>query len=202
MGYHLAGFDVVGVDLARQPHYPFELVRGDALAYLRQHGHEFDAVHASPPCKNNTPLRHTRRFPTLFDPHPELIGPTLEGLQELQVPWVVENVPGAPLPEPVVLCGSMFGLQVRRHRLFASNVQLEQPPCRHEEQSVVLGVYGNGGADSGRAARGGGGGVKVAGPEAAAALGIDWTTHQPGLAQAIPPAYTRSIGLQLLATLT
>lgn len=203
-GYQLAGFEVCGVDIVAQPHYcGDQFRRGDALAFLRNPTNliGFDAVHASPPCKANTVLRHVTqsRFPTLFDPHPDLVGPTLELLADLEIPWVVENVPGADLPGATVLCGSMFGLRVRRHRLFASNVELPQPTCRHAEQGPVVGVYGNGGSDSGRAARGGGGGVKVAGKEAADALGIDWTDHQPALSQAIPPAYTRWIGEQLMA---
>ncbi len=200
MGYHRAGFEVVGVDINAQPSYPFEFHRANALTFSLD---GFDAVHASPTCKGNTALRHVARsrFPSLFDPHPDQIRPILERLSGLSVPWVIENVPGADLPDAITLCGSMFLLRVRRHRLFASNVALVPPPCRHAEQGQVLGVYGNGGADSGRAGRGGGGGIKVAGAEAAAALGIDWTVRQPELAQAIPPAYTEWIGQQLLAVL-
>lgn len=206
-GYQLAGFEVIGVDQVAQPLYcGDDFHRTDALRFLRNPAllEAIDAIHASPPCKRYTPLRHVTesRFPTLFDPHPDLLGPVLESLAELEIPWVVENVPGAPMPaDSITLCGSMFGLRVRRHRLFASNVELPQPPCDHASQGEVVGVYGNGGADSGRAARGGGGGVKVAGKEAAEALGIDWTEHQPGLSQAIPPAYTEWIGRRLMAHL-
>jgi hypothetical protein len=199
MGYHRAGFEVVGVDINWQPDYAGdEFHRGDAMTFPLD---GFDVIHASPPCKRRTPLRHVARsrFPSLFDPHPDLVTPTFVRLRGQSTPWVVENVPGPDFPSAITLCGSMFGLRVRRHRVFASSVVLPRPPeCRHAEQGNVVGVYGNGGGDSGRARRGGGGGVKVAGADAAAALGIDWTTHQPSLAQAIPPAYTEWIGAHLL----
>ena len=195
VGYARAGWTVVGVDNARQPDYPFEFHRADALTFPLD---GFDAAHASPPCKLHTPLRHTARAATLFDVHEDLIAPTRDRLVAAGIPYVIENVPGAPLLDPVTYCGSSFGLQVRRHRLFESNVPLIAPPCDHASQPVVLGVYGTGGGDSGRAARGGGGGVKVSGAAAATALGIDWTTDQRRLSQAIPPAYTEHIGHQLL----
>lgn len=204
VGYHRAGFDVVGVDINPQSDYPFEFHRANAMYYPLD---GFDAIHASPPCKARTVARHVTasRFPTLFDPHPDLLRPTLAVLAVQGRPWIVENVPGIAVPgfpDPTILCGSMFALRVRRHRLFWSSFSLpEPPPCQHREQGPVVGVYGTGGADSGRAARGGGGGVKVSGPEAAEALGIGWTSHQPVLAQAIPPAYTEWLGRHLLAVL-
>lgn len=209
MGYYRAGFDVVGVDIVPQPEYPFDFQLGDALGFLddsRALLREFDAVHASPPCKRFTvagaKARHDREH--LFDPHPDLLTPTLDALEFLDIPWVVENVPGSPMIPNLILCGSMFGLQVRRHRWFRYDTgcgcgePLERPRCRHAEQGPVVGVYGTGGADANRASRGGGGGVKVSGREAAEALGIDWTTYQPSLSQAIPPAYTEFIGRALL----
>lgn len=209
-GYQRAGFYVVGVDLVRQPDYcGDEFVQADALQFLAQPsvrlGQDFDAIHSSPPCKARTVARHGgRRQTPLFDPHVDLVPDTLCSLAPLRVPWVVENVPGVPLDAEhvVTLCGSMFGLCVRRHRLFASSFEVEQPSCRHAEQGPVVGVYGAGGADSNRAARGGGGGVKVVGAEAADALGIDWTTNQRRLSQAIPPAYTEWIGGHLLAAVS
>lgn len=200
-GYFRAGYDeIVGVDTVPQPEYPFSFELGDALTYPLD---GFDAIHASPPCKRFTVAgAKARRAETLFEPHPDLLTPTLERLGAVTVPWVVENVPGAPLRPDLLLCGSMFGLEVRRHRLFQSNAVLSQPACRHDEQPRVVGVYGDGGGDPNRARRGGGGGVKVAGAEAAAALGIDWTTRQRSLSQAIPPAYTEYVGAQLLAAVT
>jgi len=207
VGYHRAGFDVVGIDIVPQPFFPFPFELRDALTFLAELIADpdhlgFDAVHASPPCKLWTVANrvHRANTATLFDPHPDMLGPTLELLADCPIPWVVENVPGAPMPNPVTYCGSSFGLRVRRHRLFSSNVPLTPPPCNHAAQGQPVGVYGNGGAWTRTAP--GGGGVKVAGKEAAAALGVDWTDHQPNLSQMIPPAYTEHIGEQILASLT
>jgi DNA (cytosine-5)-methyltransferase 1 len=197
VGYHRAGFEVTGVDYAPQPDYPYRFHRADALRFPLA---GFDAYAASPPCKVHTALRHTATASTLFDVHTDLVGAIRERLAATGRPYVIENVPGAPLLDPVTYCGSSFGLSVRRHRLFESNVQLVAPPCDHAAQPMVLGVYGTGGPDN-RANRPGGGGVKVSGPAASAALGIDWTTDQRRLSQAIPPAYTEHIGRQLLAVL-
>jgi DNA (cytosine-5)-methyltransferase 1 len=205
VGYHRAGFDVVGVDHAPQPDYPFEFHRADALRYPLA---GFDAYAASPPCKVHTALRATATKPALFDAHTDLIGPIRDRLAATGRPYVIENVVGAPLVDPARYCGSSFGLAVRRHRLFETNWRLVAPPCDHAAQPVVLGVFGTGGADVGWAVRVGGrrthrgpgrGGRKVAGADAAAALGIDWTTDQRRLSQAVPPAYTEHIGRQLLA---
>ena len=197
VGYHRAGFDVIGVDVVRQPEYPFRFVLADALTYPLD---GFDAVHASPPCKRHTALAALDRArPHLFDPHPDCLGPTLARLAGLAVPWVVENVPGAPLPGAVTYCGSAFGLAVRRHRLFASSVELAAPACNHAAQGRPLGVYGTGGAWARTAP--GGGGDKVSGADAARALGVDWTVRQATLSQMIPPAYTEHIGRQVLAAL-
>lgn len=199
MGWWLAGFDVVGVDSAPQPDYPFEFHRGNALTYPLA---GFDVVTGSPPCKLFTSLRHTAQKAGLFDAHTDCLTPTRERFISSGLPYVIENVPGAPLVDPVQCCGSVFGLAVRRHRLFESNLQIEGSGCDHKSQPVVLGVYGTGGADSGRAKRGGGGGVKVSGKAAADALGIDWTTDQTRLSQAIPPEYTRFIGGQIFGRVT
>lgn len=199
VGYHRAGFDVVGVDLVRQYDYPFEFHLASAMDYPLD---GFDVVHASPPCKAHTVARHggsSDRMPRLFDPHPDLLTPTLARFASLAVPWIIENVPGAPMPEgSLVLCGSMFGLKVRRHRLFATSFAIPQPACRHAEQGPVVGVYGHGGGDASRPERAGRG-VTVHRQEAADALGIDWTARQAGLSQAIPPTYTQHIGEHLLA---
>lgn len=200
MGYHRAGFDVVGVDAVAQPDYPFPFLLGDVLTYPLT---GIDAVHASPPCKRFTVARRVSQASpqlTMFDPHPDLLTPTLARLTASGMPFVVENVPGSPMPaDAVTLCGSMFGLTVRRHRLFATSWAATAPPCAHDRQTEVVGVYGTGGAWARTAP--GGGGRKVSGAAAAAALGIDWTDYQPALAQAIPPAYTEHLGRQLIDAL-
>jgi len=199
-GYSDAGFTVLGVDIAPQPNYPFPFVQADALDALRSlidgcgplGGFTFDAIHASPPCQlySQATNMHDKTQ------YPDLVGPTRELLEATGLPYIIENVPGAPLLDPFTLCGSMFGLAVRRHRLFETNFAVSVPSCDHKGQGPVVGVYGNGGAwDSTN--RPGGGGRKVVGAEAAAAMGITHTTTQTLLSQAIPPAYTRHIGLQL-----
>jgi DNA (cytosine-5)-methyltransferase 1 len=203
VGYNRAGFDVVGVDSAPQPRFPFAFVQADALEYLAAHGHEFDAIHASPPCQahvlgfaavNRNRGRELR--------HLDLISVTREALMDLGLPYVIENVEGAPLRFAFRLCGSSFGLAVRRHRRFESSVLLLAPDCCHEIQrdkkyptnwrpngrkvlASVVQVYGTG------AER-----MDLWGP----AMGINWMTGTE-LRQAIPPAYTEFIGKQLLRAL-
>lgn len=203
VGYARAGFEVVGVDHVRQWGYPFEFHQADAMTFPLE---GFDAVHASPPCKAHTVAnrvaraRDAQRGGRLFQPDTDLLTPTLERLRAWGGLWIVENVPGAPMPSSsVTLCGSSFGLRVRRHRLFAASIELTSPECRHAEQGRPVGVYGQGGNWTRTAP--GGGGVKVSGPEAADALGIDWTNDQRTLSQAIPPAYTEHLGAQLLEAL-
>lgn len=202
VGYQRAGFNIVGVDVVRQHEYPFAFVRGDALTFLRtQDLTAFAVIHASPPCKPHTVARRVSqsRFVTLFDPHPDMVDPTRQLLAATGLPYVIENVVGAPLVNPVRYCGSSFGLGVRRHRLFESSVTLYAPACNHATQPNPVGVYGNGGAWVRTTP--GGGGTKVVRQDAADAMGIDWTTEQRGLAQAIPPAYTEHVGTQLIAHL-
>lgn len=194
MGYARAGFEVVGVDLADQPNYPFEFHRADAMTWPLD---GFDAIHASPPCQAYSALRvqHPERG------HPDLVAPVRARLEAAGVPWVMENVPGAPLRHQVVLCGSMFGLgarcgdgrwrQLRRHRLFETPVSMLTPPCAHRGEAI--GVYGNTGLGATR----GYVGVQV---EAAAAMGVDWMTRRE-LVLAVPPAYTEYIGGVLIGHL-
>jgi len=122
MGYHLAGFEVTGVDIQPQPRYPFRFVQADALAYLADHGHEYDAFHASCPCQLYSATQRIQGRD-----HPDLIGATRTALENTGRPWVIENVPGAPLRDPVLLCGAMFGLRTYRHRLFETS---RLPPAR------------------------------------------------------------------------
>ena len=190
MGYHRAGFDVVGVDRSPQPRYPFAFIEGDALTVLEAIGSEFDAIAASPPCQRYSAAtkQHGRS-----DAHPDLVDPTRALLLQIGKPYVLENVPGAPLRNPILLCGSMFGLErLRRHRLFESNVVLLRMSCRHERQRDVVSVTGNAGGSSRRD-----GAARFATTDVWRELmGIHWMTGRE-LAEAIPPAYTEYIGKQL-----
>lgn len=195
MGYHRAGFNVVGVDLDPQPRYPFNFHQADAIQTLeavlelkRRFGWVvYDAIHASPPCQ-----AHTNAQKIMGNEHPELIEPTRNLLKEIGLPYVIENVPGAPLDNPVELCGAMFGLGTYRHRLFETNFHVEPPEHqKHEARTTKMGrapvdgemmhVVGN-----------------FSGVETAKkAMGIDWMTRD-GLRESIPPAYTQHIGYYLM----
>lgn len=193
MGYYRAGFDVVGVDLNAQPEYPFEFIQYDALAFPLD---GFDAIHASPPCQLFSRAGKLREAQGGKASSLDLLTPMLARLSwHSDVPWVVENVPGAPL-EGLTLCGSMFGLGVRRHRIFESCMALLAPgPCRHAEQGRPVGVYHvlNDEVPSG-------GRTAKTLEEGQAAMGIDWMPWA-SLKEAIPPAYTEHLGRQLLAAL-
>jgi DNA (cytosine-5)-methyltransferase 1 len=189
MGYHQAGFEVVGVDIEPQPRYPFKFIRADALSYPCK---GFDAIHASPPCQAHA---ITQNIWKNHAKHPDAIWATRFRLLLSGLPYVIENVPGAPLMEPVILCGEMFGLGVIRHRLFESNIPLARPMhLRHR-----------GRASYGHRPTAGTVYMTVSGhypdlPRAKLAMGINWMTRDE-LAQAIPPAYTEWIGHQLIAHL-
>lgn len=188
MGYHRAGFDVVGVDIAPQPNYPFEFHQADALEYLRGMGPRFAAVHASPPCQRYSAMSACR--PGLAGDYPDLVAPTRDLLMRTGLPWVIENVPGSPLENPITLCGHMLGLELYRHRLFESNIALQQPPHpRHVKPASRAGHWNPGTimSVSGHVAP-----IAVA----RAAMGIDWMSRAE-LAESIPPAYTEYVGRQL-----
>lgn len=198
-GYHRAGFDVVGVDIKPQPRYPFGFVQADALEYCAAHGHEFDAIHASPPCQAYSVATKVHGPVRVAATHPDLVEPTRELLNKIGKPWVIENVPGSPLFGTLMLCGSMFGLEVRRHRLFEGCVPTMSPTsCDHSLPAVP--VYGHTGAGANRGrerARGRSNGVD----DWKRAMAIDWMTVNE-LAEAIPPAYTEYIGKQLMTVLS
>jgi DNA (cytosine-5)-methyltransferase 1 len=207
MGYHRAGFEVVGVDIKPQPNYPFEFVQSDALSYLLPDevsptwnvAESFDAIHASPPCQALSTLRV---MPNAHE-HQNLIPATREMLEQAGLLYVIENVVGARphLRHPFLLCGSSFGLRVWRHRLFETNWEIGLlPPCSHVEHPDPLDVTGDGGGRRKglRPDCGGGNSRKPRGlAEASDALDIDWMSRRE-LSQAIPPAYTELIGHQLL----
>jgi DNA (cytosine-5)-methyltransferase 1 len=193
MGYHRAGFEVVGVDLEPQPHYPFEFIQGDALAFLRRPFQpEFDVIHASPPCQHYSALSNASRS---RENHPDLIAQVRELLAEFAGAWIIENVPRSPLIRPRRLCGTMFGLKVIRHRDFEANFPLPEMSCAHAGK-VSTGEY-VGHRDGGKVLPG-----RIRPPlwtlaEKRASVGIDWMPAK-SMRQAIPPAYTEWIGRRLL----
>lgn len=208
MGYHRAGFDVVGVDLEPQRSYPFEFVQMDVFEYLSDPGlvaRCFDAIHASPPCQAYSAGKNMWHGRLPADRHPDLVGPTRQALVATGLPWVIENVVGAPLLDPITLCGDSFGLGVKRHRLFESSVFMWNPPaCRPDHPLFVVSVFG-GGALSRTLPLGSRknfmqGRVHVAHAEASIHMGIDWMRRDE-MSQAIPPAYTEWVGSRLLTAL-
>ncbi len=195
MGYSRAGFDeIVGVDIKPQPRYPFHFVQGDALDFCRSFGAGFDAIHASPPCQHYSV--NTKQHGTMAQ-HVDAVASTREVLASTMRPYIIENVVGAPLLNPVLLCGSMFGEpQLRRHRLFESNVCLMTMPCQHKSQRRCISVTGHAGGSSRRD------GERFGSTETwKTIMGIDWMTGYE-LAQSIPPRYTLFLGRQLYAHIT
>lgn len=197
-GYHAAGFDVVGVDIAPQPNYPFEFHQADALEFFADHWREFDAVHGSPPCQGYTTMtRHAERQAEW----PKLIGPTRDAFKASGLPYVIENVVGArsEMEDAALLHGGMFGLGVDRPRLFETSFLLMTP--RAPKTRNPLGVYGK---LDGRRLWTRADGSELRNPssveEAREAMGMPWASWD-GLREAIPPAYTEWIGHQLLASL-
>jgi DNA (cytosine-5)-methyltransferase 1 len=212
-GYRRAGFRVVGVDLAPQPHYPFEFIRADALAFLadrdRWEAMGAAAWAASPPCFANSVLNNLHKMQALG--YVDMIPETRAALIATGLPYVIENVPGADMIDPLILCGSMFGLgahcrdgvhrQLRRHRLFESNVPLLAPhACAHTGQAI--GVHGGGPKAAPRQPRAieGRGGYTGTMPEKREAMGIGWM-NRAEINLAIPPVYTEWIGRQLIGQL-
>jgi len=192
MGYHRAGFEVTGVDKDPQPRFPFTFVQADALDYLGAYGHRYDAIHASPPCQAFTAYR--RKGHGVGDGYPDLVAATRELLEASGKPWILENVPGAPLREPAILCGSMFGLEVRRHRLFETSFSLLAPSCAHHLQQ---GDFPQATNRQNRRKTCEVGVWRIPLEVQQRAMGIDWM-DLAGLTEAIPPAYTEFIGRTLV----
>ena len=197
MGYSQAGFEVVGVDIDKQKRYPFEFIQKDALEVLKDVDflNTFDVITASPPCQTHSATQHLRNAQGKTTTKIDLIPQTRDGIIASGKLYVIENVPGAPLIDPLILCGSSFGLRVRRHRLFESNVELTGLPCNHKEQGRPIGIYG-----SMRDNIPNGGRTATSIEEARIAMGIDWMLWAD-IVEAIPPAYTKHIGLQLIKRL-
>lgn len=213
MGYHRAGWDVIGVDISPQKNYPFRFIQADAIHFLKifkrlrlgqpfhiedaiaigaPEAREVAAIHASPPCQYYSLMSSCR--PGLAAKYPNLVPPTQQLLDEIGLPYVIENVPGAPLRDPIMLCGHMFGYELYRHRLFESNVKLTEPlhPV-HVKSASKAGHWRPGTI------------MSVAGHVAPIAhareiMDMDWSTRDE-LTEAIPPYDTEYIGKQLVEAL-
>lgn len=185
MGYWMAGFDVVGVDIEPQPNYPFPFIQADALDYISKNGRYYDAAAASPPCQAYSRTRFLHNVK-----HPMMIGDTREALKAVGIPFAIENVEDAPMDGAIKLCGLMFGLRVMRHRLFECNFPIVAPDhpshegwegCGNENptrNNQVYGLYGH----------------TKNWQEAAAHIGCDWMGTRQEAVNAIPPVYTAYVG--------
>jgi DNA (cytosine-5)-methyltransferase 1 len=206
-GYQLAGFTMTGVDINPQPRYCGErFFKADAMSFPLD---GFDFIHASPPCQ-----RYSQATPPdKKGNHPDLLDATRDRLQRTGRPWVIENVPNAPMRSPIILCGSQFDLTaddpatglhlaLRRHRWFESNVAMLAPgPCScrvARREGRIGGVYGGASTDNNRAKQIRHGGYTPSRIVQAEMMGIDWMTQRE-LNLSIPPAYTEHLGRQLLA---
>lgn len=186
MGLWRAGFDVTGVDIEEQPHYPFPFIQADAMAMSLR---GFDFIWASPPCQAYTLAQRIQN-----NVHPDMIEPVRRMLKRSRAAaWVIENVAGAPLVDPIELCGAMFGLKVYRHRLFEASFPIHAPA--HPEHVAPLRKMGRPVQD--------GEFMHVVGnfsgvARAREAMGIDWMMRDE-LREAIPPAYAEHIGRAAIA---
>ena len=197
-GYQLAGFDVTGVDIAPQPDYPGTFIQADALEYLKEHAHKYDAVHSSPPCQASSALtKGTNQGREYLN----LIPNTRELLATLTVPTIMENVQGSDLRKDMVLCGEMFGLSVIRHRYFELNGFPFTPPAHIKHRGRTRGWRHGTYYDGPYLAVYGDGGGKGTVQEWQDAMAMHWTSNRKSIAEAIPPAYTEYIGEQIMAAL-
>ncbi len=200
-GYTRAGHTVEGVDITPQPDYPYPFTQGDALGVLSSAlPEQYDAIHASPPCQAHTRAKHLRDAQGGTSKALDLLTPTLALLREHwgHKVWIVENVPGAPgMDDAVVECGSAYGLDVQRHRLFLSNVELTGSGCDHKRFPLdpitgkprpwgVYHVLADNVPSGGRTVEHGW-----------AAMGVDRQIPWDSLKEGFPPAYTEHLGRQL-----
>ena len=192
-GYAAAGFEVHGVDLKHGKRYPYTYVRANVSDVLRDKNYldQFDVIHANPPCQTHSITQHLRNAQGKTTSKLDLIPETRAALIESGKPYIIENVPGSPLINPIQLCGSSFGLKVRRHRLFESNMALIGSVCNHKLQGRPIGVYGSLNDEIPK-----GGKTAITIDEARNAMGISWAIWTE-LVEAIPPAYTKYLGGQL-----
>lgn len=193
MGLHRAGFDVTGVDIRPQPRYPFKFIQGDALTVSLE---GYDFIWASPPCQRYSQL--ASRWLARLHQYPDLIAPVRKRLIASGLPFVIENVKGAPLLDPLMLCGTMFGLissnnrELQRHRLFEANGFTLRSRRRCNHQHPVVGVYGHTGGRELRRGSTPRSGIA----ERREVMGIDWMNRDE-LSQSIPPIYSEFIGRQV-----
>ena len=198
-GYQQAGFHVTGIDNRPMPRYAGDVfIQADALEYAAEHGHEFDAIHASPPCQgySRTKMLHSNSYP-------DLIGRTRKLLSVTNLPYVIENVRAAPLRACTMLCGTAFDLgtddaELRRHRYFETNWSLRPPDwsCRHDLIARQFPAATNRKPNSRRTVEVGVWRIPLETQKRA--MGVDWDMTLEELSEAIPPAYTELIGAQLL----
>lgn len=203
MGYHHAGFEVVGVDIKSQKNYPFKFMQGDAMHMIgnAMAVADYDLIHVSPPCQGYSVTRHTHS-----KEYPDLLPSLRQQLQHAGVPWVIENVVGAPMPDAVTFCGASFGLSawdetsgqelwLKRHRLFETSFPLTPPLCNCKGKKIG-GVYGGGASN--RNPKSNRVGYTPPISVRRELMGIDWMSGQ-SLNQAVPPAYTEYIGKAFIA---
>jgi DNA (cytosine-5)-methyltransferase 1 len=204
-GYHDAGFQVSGVDIHLQPYYPYHFSQMNALQYLRHlidsdNVLNFDLIHASPPCQAYS--RMSKCNPHLLHTYPDLIPPVRELLIESGLPYIIENVEGSELIDPIKLCATAFDrrymwpgkgiVELRRHRNFESNLPLRGTDCDHCFPTIS--VTGHGGGSSAKKSFAVGKGYAKASRHV---MGIDWCDRR-GLTEAIPPVYTKFLGKQVM----
>ena len=194
-GYEMAGFDVTGIDLKSGKRYPFTYIKKDFKTLTVEDLQDYDVIHASPPCQTFSITKNLRIAQNKKTDKEDLLDVTRQLLIDSGKPYVLENVPGAPLRNPIQLCGSVFNLQVRRHRLFESNMPLKGSGCDHKQQGRPVGIYGSlndkipGGGQTAKT-------IEIA----RQAMGINWMIWTE-LVEAIPPMYTEFIGKQVMTYL-
>jgi DNA (cytosine-5)-methyltransferase 1 len=195
MGYHLAGLDVTGVDIAPQPNYPFPCYQADAIEFIRKHGHEYDLIHASPPCQADCTLTAGTNQ-RLDKGYVNLTAETRDALMATGRPWILEQPIGkAEMRRDVMLCGLMFDLKVFRHRQFEMHGLLIAEPAHPTHKGHRVKGWRHGRVHDGdMVSVYGSGGYKGSVSEWQDAMDVHWTDRRYELAQAIPPAYTEYLG--------
>ena len=188
-GYHDAGFEVVGVDHKPQKNYPFEFHRADAFEVLEKYGKDFDVIHASPPCQAFSRLKH------MNTPQPDLIEQTRKALVSNGKSYVIENVRGSHLKNAVMLCGTMFNLEIQRHRYFECDPELLFPPVSCNHSGIILNPFNSEGRKGMHKIYGKGKDMEY---HWMMAIGLNWMKSRSEWREAIPPAYTEWIGKQII----